>query len=546
MAVPNDVATLQRLLNEANERIAAEAARADAAEARANAAEVARVAELSREMASVSLSRAPSPTTFLGDAALLRSANFIVGSPSKASEASVLDLSLACLDVTAVPLSPALQPLSAAGSLSRWAGKSSSELLHEPNAYFIAIDHLPSWIKVVGPRSGGAQLPKQTFAASTLFCPDPSGSRSRQTLPAIVSVELPWNCKPEMPTVVKEPFHPAYNGKFKSAMSAGDDARRLRMYDELLTYCMLAMMASFFDGVPHGVHRFFTQPPYAFGLAAFPHVGYLLAVEWVGKLLATVVSEPFYIGSSAHESAVRRLPDCDMSSCKVDLRTSDVLVSVWPEEEGKRPVVTWRVGPPPAGEPATGNGGSGNWFDVPEHAFFKIIRGEAFDAAYFRALYAVYTRLADARRDATDPPPDTGTVVDARLLYGAGEVCVLMPYLRGRNAKLGDLAPGGRAAVAVAGAIAWLARHGLLYVDLREPNVRVLDDGSSGGDVRLVDYDDCIPVDEPPATADDLIAMLVANNAAFVRAEGALGARPAVVAALREGWGEWAPRAHGR
>jgi hypothetical protein len=86
------------------------------------------------------------------------------------------------------------------------------------------------------------------------------------------------------------------------------------MFDELLTYCMLGMLGSCFRDVPEGVHRFFRTPPYAFGLAAFPHVGYIIAVEWDGKLLASVVSEPFFLGSNSHEAAVAALPDRTLKS----------------------------------------------------------------------------------------------------------------------------------------------------------------------------------------------------------------------------------------
>ena len=111
-----------------------------------------------------------------------------------------------------------------------------------------------------------------------------------------------------------------------------------------------------------------------------------------------------------------------------------------------------------------------------------------------------------------------------------------------RDALPVDLDEGGCAVEPVARAIAWLARHGLLYTDLREPNVRILDAASAGaggaGAVRvtLVDYDDCGLVDVPPATVDDLLKLLSDHGAGFVGAVGSPRARPAVVAALRAAW----------
>jgi len=99
--------------------------------------------------------------------------------------------------------------------------------------------------------------------------------------------------------------------------------------------------------------------------------------------------------------------------------------------------------------------------------------------------------------------------VPARLLFGAGEVCVTMPFVGGRDAVDADLAEGGCAVLPVAEAIAWLARRGLVYVDLRPPNVRIEEEeeeeAGAGGPlgsaaaatsqairrrVVLIDYDD--------------------------------------------------------
>jgi hypothetical protein len=52
-------------------------------------------------------------------------------------------------------------------------------------------------------------------------------------------------------------------------------------------------------------------------------VGYV--VEWVGKLYASVVSEPFFLGSPAHTSAVMNLPDHDFSGEAVDVASAGVI-----------------------------------------------------------------------------------------------------------------------------------------------------------------------------------------------------------------------------
>jgi hypothetical protein len=124
------------------------------------------------------------------------------------------------------------------------------------------------------------------------------------------------------------------------------------------------------------------------------------------------------------------------------------------------------------------------------------------------------------------------------LLFGAGEVCVRMPWVRGREAEIEDLHEGGCALRPVAAALAWLARHRLLYVDVREPNV-LIEEGAEDGEPRvtLIDYDDMVVLTQPPATADELISLLGEGGAGFVApAAGMPGARPALVAALRQAW----------
>ena len=349
---------------------------------------------------------------------------------------------------------------------------------------------------------------------------------------------MPWRAQTEFATLVKELFHPPFAGEAKSAISSGESPSEATLWNQVISYCMLAMLASYFRDVPAGTHRFFRgAPPYAFGLAAAAGVGYLVAVEWVGKLLVSVVSEPFFLGSSAHCDAVARLPDRDFSGDKVDLQVDDAAVAVWPSAPGSRPAVIWRTSAPPA----SGDG---------SHKFFKVICCESFDAPFLRNVHDVYTILAEAlagpRGEKRVRP---GAVTPAELLYGAGELCVLMPWVDGRDALPEDLAVGGSAVEPVAQAILWLAHHRLLYIDLREPNVRIADPcavaGAGGVGVRklvaLLDYDDCVVLATPPSSAAELVALLIQHDAAFARDEGSPGARPAVVAALRTLWSSQFP-----
>jgi hypothetical protein len=85
----------------------------------------------------------------------------------------------------------------------------------------------------------------------------------------------------------------------------------------------------------------------------------------------------------------------------------------------------------------------------------------------FSSYFAAYEAFKRARADT----PWLSAIVEADLLFGAGELCVRMPWLPGRDAVVEDLAEGGCAVVPVADALVWLAWRGLIYTDVRERNV---------------------------------------------------------------------------
>ena len=406
----------------------------------------------------------------------------------------------------------------------------ASQEWHQPTPtgncrYPIATKHVPGWVTaILRTASVGS-----TQAASSIYLRGVDTS-SRPTIPGVI---VPWRAQTEFATLVNQLFHPPFAGEAKSAISSGESPSEATLWNQVISYCMLAMLASYFRDVPAGTHRFFRgSPPYAFGLAAAAGVGYLVAVEWVGKLIVSVVSEPFFLGSDAHRDAVARLPDRDFSGDKVDLHVDNAAVAVWPSAPGSRPAVIWCTSAPPAS------------FDG-SHKFFKVICCESFGAPFLRNVHDVYTALAAAlagQRGGDGVRP--GAITPAELLYGAGELCVLMPWVDGRDALPDDLAVGGSAVEPIALAILWLAQHRLLYIDLREPNVRIADShavaGAGGASVgklvALVDYDDCVILATPPSSAEELVKLLIKHDAAFAQDEGSPGARPAVVAALRTHW----------
>ena len=374
--------------------------------------------------------------TFTGVAAALRPQLSTLAPPSRASEIAGCP---AEPSFCARPLTPALAGLSAAASLEEWRGKSAAGLLREASARPASTKHLPAWVEAV-PR--GAAAAQGSLSAAALYLRrGSSGAAPRFAMPG---VRVPWDCLPELPTRPRQPFHPAFCGGI-----ASDHHQEDAKFDELATCALLALLGSFFQGMPPDHRRFFRAPPLAYALAAFAHGGYLVCVEWVGRLRVTVVSQPFFLGSAEHAAAVAALPDNDLSSALVDLPVEGMQVAALPEHGSRH--VLWRVSPPAPGASSSGGGGGGGGGGSEPPApsdprFFKILRSEGFSEAYFCSLHAVYTALAAARAagagaGGSDPPPPA--LLPAELLYGAGEVCVLMPWARGREARGGGPA-GGR------------------------------------------------------------------------------------------------------
>lgn len=407
------------------------------------------------------------------------------------------------LSVFAMDSSPhvdSLATLSQAKSLVRLheAGAPTT-LLAEEALYPISTAFVPEWVDVT-PRPADLRLGAK--AASTLF-----GFSGRNPPPEIPGFSLPWTCRPELLTSASQ-YHPAYGGEVKSAMSSQDKSGAPKLFDELVTYTTLGMVASLFRNVPPGFRRFFAHPPIGYGLVALAHVGYYVAIEWIGKLFVSVVSQPFFLGSPQHQAAVAALPDHDYEHDVVDLDIRNVPVLCWPDGDSP-PRVIWCC------ESAS------------DEKFFKIVSCNGYPVEHFERMFAVYAALSKAWDAPTAPAP--ASLVRAQLLFGAGEVCVTMPWVDGRDATAADLAENGCAVAAVAAAVVWLACHGLIYTDLRPPNVRI-----TPSRIVLVDYDDMV-VCTVPKSLPELLAALQDSGAMWASATGAAAA-PAILKAVTTLW----------
>ena len=113
-----------------------------------------------------------------------------------------------------------------------------------------------------------------------------------------------------------------------------------------------------------------------------------------------------------------------------------------------------------------------------------------------------------------------------------------MPFVGTRAATDAETQAPGCVLDALANALGWLARRGLLYVDIRAPNVCVEDADASSGTAAapqrawLVDYDDMLVLDAPLRSADALLHALQQDPSGAA----ALAAMPGLAAAVRSAW----------
>ena len=524
---------------ELRSQLASAKERASAAEARADAL-AAQLCEALRLQALAPPAPAPPRAVHRLLAELAR--HQVVGpSPSKssASESYMAPArGLACYEGGArAPLSPALAAL--ARPPPALAAMDHPALL-EDHAWtpFLSFA-LPPWIPWKRDDERPAHRTRGAREARTLF--DVSGAEAAR-IALFSGVQLPWTCKPEVLARVR-PWHPPFTAEAKSAES--------HVFEELAVYAMLGMLKALFSHAPEGHATFFTTPPVAYGLAAFPYAAHVVGVEWVGRACLHIASEPFFLGTPAHAAAVAGLPDhsYEREAVHVDMRLEYALEpEPEPEPPGPlpaqppaaaaapplRPLIAWSVTPQPDGRSR------------------KIVSANAYEQDVFRRMHAAYAALGSAReaaRGGLDPAPPS--LLEARLLFGAGAVCVEMAWAPGADAELADLAPGGAAVAGVAAAIAWLARRRLLYLDLRPPNVRVQRSAGAGAGegedaAALVDYDDVVRSPAALVSYAALRAQLAAATAEHFAARAAgggaltyLDAFPALAAALQDPAVQW-------
>ena len=299
------------------------------------------------------------------------------------------------------------------------------------------------------------------------------------------------------------PLRPGFGGQVKSA--ADCQALGQAAYNTALDMTRVFFPAA--DARTPCARRYFTTPPLGFALVGSSHVAYIAALEWVGKLLVSPLSQPFVLESAQHAAALAALPDARYLE-PVELGAA-AAAAPW-QMPAERPSVAGRV----------------SWqVDGAAGVFRKLVRGDARTAAQFARMARAYTALAGHSFQAgsgasgaqqQQQPAALLGLAGLRLLYGAHEVLVEMRALRGRPCSDAEVtgsgsSGGGAVLQGIAQALAWLAVRGVVYTDLRGPNVLM-----EGAQPQLVDFDDCVVVEGGVRSVRGFKAAL----ADFAREEG--------------------------
>lgn len=388
-----------------------------------------------------------------------------IDSPTRSRDKGLLRPALASFSLDGPVF---LKPVLDGGALSalRLAEMSSDALLQEGAFYDLVGSTRPAWVSIVGKRSGR----QDGVSARILY-------GATASIPSFQPVEWPWAFLPEL-LVRSTALHPGFNAEVKSVS--------IKTWNELLTYVAMSIADALFSCSSEV--RFYANPPVGYGVVSFPHCGYVVAVEWIGKLLATPYSQPFFIGSEQHKASVAALPDIcynqfitvNFKDIKWDSRCSrsvcwSAMPTVLVAEDGRQHV----------------------------NQFLKLVPCSSYDHlhqpdGFLRRLYKTYERYGAAL--AVESASEVERTVPqallpARLWCGVFAIVVTMEFVKGKEATVEQLAASTpddeEGARAIASAVVWLARRGLIYYDLREPNILV----DSGGCWRLIDYDDMVVVE---------------------------------------------------
>jgi len=330
-------------------------------------------------------------------------------------------------------------------------------------------------------------------------------------------VTLPAKCQPELATRVKNLARAASGGEIKPIDEVA--------MEEQFQYLTIGMSDSYFSSEQYPDHQlFYNTPPIGCSTLGVGPMGMLFAAEWIGVVFFSIISQPFYAGSSNHRAALQMFDEMELPRNVTDplhiprgfllnVNQTEKLGVAWGVLDGK----FIKVIDAPYLLQKQQNVNLA--FNKGDHKYREIVGEEACghanwtsNSVFFYHLYkvmAVWSKVWSSECIAEDEK-HRNVFVPVELLFGEFSVCLRSPYVGTQDAE-SEFLDDKDTMKPVVDAVLWLAlTWQLLYIDIRPPNLRVCD----GGDprIRLVDYDDMVLLKNKPCCNMNTVCMMRKNE----------------------------------
>jgi hypothetical protein len=335
------------------------------------------------------------------------------------------------------------------------------------------------------------------------------------------SDELKFNseCTPELNTRSRLGY-PGFNGELKSWDT--------NMFEEVVQYVTIAMLDSYFSQETYPLRTvFYSSPPCGYGIVGYGPCGMLISVEMIGALYYSFISKPFFLGSQDHISAIDMVnarhtePQSpsffvphshksyftNMDKCKVKfslLKTDN------------NELLFFKI--VPCVIFYSENAPKQNKKQYDQNSITSVIGENSCQncqwndtTIFFYHMYRVYKKLEILNSAGMQ---HHASYVPCRLHYGRMEVCITSPAVGNRDATMQDFENDEEVISKIVEFVYWLARStGLLYIDMRPPNIRltISDINNTSTHVYVIDYDDCVIL-ENNSTDDETTFHLLCQN----------------------------------
>jgi hypothetical protein len=324
------------------------------------------------------------------------------------------------------------------------------------------------------------------------------------------------------------------------AFNAGAKSIDETPFEEAVHYTCWGIAASYFK---YDKPVYYSAPPRAYAIISHNcPVAYVVMVEMIGCNFVSFLTKPFFLGSPEHRQSIaylEKLEDSVLPSNRIHtaatnyeaLVPSNDLVSN-PTRPGirytKLPFQNLFIKFIAANAYSAGSkyNPSSPQVRIPddllqpirmaEQDWIRMLGEEKADICdwditptVFYHLFKIYCHYL--------PKCSHPCLVSSQMKFGFFDVAIESPFILGRRITVNELRYDQQIIGQLCSCLKELARNQLLYIDLRQPNILIEKDASTGLDatpkrVRLIDFDDCVILSERLCCGRAVHSALRAND----------------------------------